>query len=190
MLVFGGRTHLRPVLVEVVDARDAAPVAVRIVHVFDVAGPVSRVTRHHGLITQPTTSTLLSPVVLFCKVPSLWGQNGLRHGTCTTALMTQSPASLSQSDRCVTAEPRLVYRHQSALITCTSVHVTPTNTPVLSRLMSDCVYTCMACDHADGLDWGGQGRHVRQFPHRGEERAHLTFTIIISSVKTAGTDRK
>ena len=53
-MVIDGRTHLRPGLVEVVDARDAAPVMVGIVHVFDVAGPVSRVTRHHSLSTRAT----------------------------------------------------------------------------------------------------------------------------------------
>lgn len=37
-----------PVLVQVVDAGDAASVSVRIVHMFDVSGAVSRVTRHHG----------------------------------------------------------------------------------------------------------------------------------------------
>lgn len=42
-----------PVLVEVVDAGDAASVGVRVVHVFDVTGPVSRVTRHHGLRPLP-----------------------------------------------------------------------------------------------------------------------------------------
>lgn len=38
-----------PVLVEVVDAGDAASVAVRVVDMFDVTSAVSRVTRHHGL---------------------------------------------------------------------------------------------------------------------------------------------
>lgn len=65
MLVIGGRTHLRPVLVEVVDARDAAPVTVRIVHVFDVAGPVSRVTRHHGLNTHGEQSQTKSTFGLY-----------------------------------------------------------------------------------------------------------------------------
>lgn len=41
-----------PVLVEVVDAGDAAAVTVWVVHVFDVARPVSWVTRHHGLERQ------------------------------------------------------------------------------------------------------------------------------------------
>lgn len=47
--------HLHvPVLVQVVDAGEAASVAVRVVHMFDVTGSVSGVTRHHGLRTGNT----------------------------------------------------------------------------------------------------------------------------------------
>lgn len=42
-----------PVLVEVVDAGDAASITVGVVYVFDIARPVSWVTRHHSLGSLP-----------------------------------------------------------------------------------------------------------------------------------------
>lgn len=57
-------THHIPVLVEVVNAGDAASVMVRVVHMFDVTGPVAWVTRHHGLKTHTETQVMLKDVIL------------------------------------------------------------------------------------------------------------------------------
>lgn len=57
-------THHIPVLVEVVDAGDAASVTVWVVHMFDVTGPITWVTRHHGLKTHTETQVMLNDVIL------------------------------------------------------------------------------------------------------------------------------
>lgn len=57
-------THHIPVLVEVVDAGDAASVTVWVVHMFDVSGPIAWVTRHHGLKTHTETQVMLYDVIL------------------------------------------------------------------------------------------------------------------------------
>lgn len=74
----GPWTHLGvPVLVEVVDAGDAAPVTVRVVHVFDVTCPVSWVTRHHGLKTQTAQfpSDLELQQLLICLIHNTTGNS-------------------------------------------------------------------------------------------------------------------
>lgn len=57
-------THHIPVLVEVVDAGDAASVMVRVVHMFDITGPIARVTRHHGLKTHTETQVMLKDITM------------------------------------------------------------------------------------------------------------------------------
>lgn len=54
-----------PVLVEIVDARDAASIAVGVVNMADVTGTVTWVTGNHGLKTERAISRLEFEMTLF-----------------------------------------------------------------------------------------------------------------------------